>query len=258
MNGLHLLVSFQFDWLSIVLLAIFIGFPLIRGLIKGTSFMFFRFIAGTLILVAAFFLAKPVAGWLSTTPIAGFVQNPIYDFLVSKSEYAAQPSPGKEALAAFLSQNNYEAVTAMGVPAPFAPNVTDYVVGVVPEAASDIAIGTYVAQAITALSLSIASFVVIWLILTIIKTIIAKIFDRRREERGVKFLSRLGGMIIGIAIGAVNLLSIFYAVSMLTGIPVIYNFLNAAWFLEDPEVLTIGKWLYESNFFQHIAKYFFL
>ena len=146
----------------------------------------------------------------------------------------------------------------MGVPAPFAPNVTDYVVGVVPEAASDITVGTYVAQAITALSLSIASFVVIWLILTIIKTIIAKIFDRRREERGVKFLSRLGGMIIGIAIGAVNLLSIFYAVSMLTGIPVIYNFLNAAWFLEDPEVLTIGKWLYESNFFQHIAKYFFL
>ncbi|MBP5216979.1 MAG: CvpA family protein [Bacilli bacterium] len=257
MNLLNLFdATFQFDWLSLVLIGVLVLIPALRGLIKGGAFMFFRFIAGALILVAAYFLAKPLAGLLANMGLGGVIREPILGFLVSKSDLAAQASPGKETVQAILSANNYKAVTDMGVPGLFAKSVADYVVGVIPVEASEITIGYYIADALAILALSVIAFIAIWLILTIISGIIHHAIEKRHEEKGIPGISRLIGMLIGLAIGAVAIVTAFYVVTLLTAIPVVKDFINGVWQLENPDVMTIGKWLYEANFFQYLSGYF--
>ena len=69
--------TFQFDWLSLVLIGLLIVIPMIQGLVKGMGHMFIRVFAGALILLAAFFLAKPLAAMLNGTPLGGWIHTPI-------------------------------------------------------------------------------------------------------------------------------------------------------------------------------------
>ena len=257
MNYLNLLdATFQFDWLSLVLIGVIVLIPTLQGLIKGGAFMFFRFIAGALVLLAAYFLAKPVAGLLGSMGLGGTIREPILSFLVSKSDLAAQASPGKEMVAAVLSADNYKAVTDMGVPGLFAKSVADYVIGVIPVEASEITIGYYVADALSILALSVIAFLSVWITLTIVCGIIHHIIEKRHEEKGVPGFSRLIGVVIGLAIGDIAVITAFYVITLLTAIPAVKDFINGIWFLEDPNVMTIGKWLYEANFFQYLSGYF--
>ena len=248
--------TFQFDWLSLVLIGLLIVIPMIQGLVKGMGHMFIRVFAGALILLAAFFLAKPLAAMLNGTPLGGWIHTPILDFLTSKSDFASQANPGKEIARMAIENNNYEAIRSMRVPAPFAPLVGNYVINLLPETASEITIGAYVADALTILVLSVASFIAVWLILTIVKMIIAHIIDKRREKNGLRPGSRFFGMLIGLLAGAINLVTVFYVLSLTTAIPFMQNFLNAVWHLDDPAVITIGKWVFENEFFKMISAYF--
>ena len=257
MNTLFLFDAvFQFDWLSLVLVLVLTAIPVLEGSIKGASHMFFRFIAGVLVILIAYYLAKPVAVLLDATGLGGVFQGSIYDFLASKSELASTSSPGKETLEAVLSANNYKALTDMHVPSPFAKMVADYVVGVVPEEATETAIGTYVAMALTTMALSIIGFLIVWLILTIVFAIVHAIIKKRQEKKGIRGFSRFIGILIGVVVGVVNIAVAFYAVSLLSAIPVIQDFLNEVWGLDNPDVITIGKTLYEANLFQYLTGYF--
>ncbi len=257
MNALKILdAAFKFDWLSLVLVGVFVLIPVLQGLIKGGAHMFFTFIAGVLILLAAYFLAKPLASLLGGMGLGNAIREPILSFLTSKSDVASMASPGKEMVETMLSANDYQAVKDMGVPFFFAKMVADYVVGVVPVEASEITIGYYVADALSIVALSVIAFLAVWLILTIVCAIIRHAIAKRQEEKGVSGLSRLIGMLIGLVIGAVSIVTVFYVVTLLTAFPAIRDFVAGIWGLDDPAVMTIGKWLYEANFFQYLTGYF--
>lgn len=234
-----------FDWISIIFLAIIV-IGLIIGAYRGFLLTLLSIAGIAVSFLLAFFLAEPIAnaiagtglgdsmitsidGWLCGNETVG----PIFQMVLNKSQASAQLET---------------ALTEAGLPTAIIPTVIDQILPLIPEVSMDVRLGLYVAQGITKISLIAISFIVIFLVSTLIFSIL-KIFARKlNKAKGIGWINRVLGAVFSLAISFVVINLVCYSFTFLTGIPAANDFLVGQLRLNDPTMWSIGKMLYEENF----------
>lgn len=248
-------MEFQFEAYSLIFVIIVLSYMFL-GFKKGFGYAILYMIAPIFTFFVAIIFAQPLAKLLlDVTPFGDMISQRIYDFLMGMSSYFTEKNPGRELLTTVLTSGNFEAVINMGIPSFVAPIVTALILASVPEAASDVMIGQYVADGATFVVYYVVSIVLLSLVLSvilgIIRTINAKKKKRARKEGFAKkptIVSRLIGMVFGAGVGFFSVCIIGYLLDLLfMHDPALNNFLDAVWQVNDPTVMTIGKWIILNN-----------
>lgn len=248
-------MEFQFEAVSLIYVVIILLYAFI-GLRKGFGYMFLNLAAPILILFVALILAQPLANYLiDSTPLGDMIYKPIFERLIGMSPYFKEENPGRELLASVLSSGDFEAILQMGIPSYIAPILTAMILASVPVAATTKMIGEYVCQGATFAILYVASAVVLNVIFGIILRIVKRIIAKKKRKAKMEgfevkpnFLSRLVGMALGVGASALSIFFIAYVIELLfSPDPQLRLFLNTVWYLDDPSVMTIGKWIILNN-----------
>lgn len=248
-------MEFQFEALSIIFIVIILLYAFL-GLKKGVGYMLLYLGAPIIILFASIIFAQPLARTLAgTSSVHDFIYKPIYERLIGLSTYFKEENPGRELLASVLTSGNYEAVLGMGVPDYLAPIVTALILASIPVQATTKMIGEYVCEGATFAILYIVSAVILYVIFSIVLRIIKSInAKKKRKAKKEGFdvkpnvLSRIVGLALGVGVSALSIFFIAYVLELLF-MPneQLRLFLNTTWHLDDPNIMTIGKWIMTNN-----------
>ena len=99
-----------------------------------------------------------------------------------------------------------------------------------------------------ALAIAIVVFIVVSIILSIILGAIKRAVRKRQKVKKPGVLSRIFGLVLGSVMGVIMMLVTVWIIKLLGSIDFFKNFLNDVWALNDDSVLTIGEYLYKTDY----------
>ncbi len=248
-------MSFQFDVLSI-LFAIIAILYMFMGLRKGFIYMFLYMVFPIIMVVLSLIIAQPLGRFIGeVTPLGSMFSEPFIKTISGLSNYFVEPNPGRDILATVISSNNYEVIAGMGIPLFIAPIMAAMILSTVPVAPSDVEIGKYVGEGAANAIIFLIAAVIVYVILSLILRILKKMVIRKKKKaakEGFKlkpnFLSRIIGMGLGLFVSLVSVFIISYALELLfLPDPQLNAFLNSFLFLDNPEKMTVGKFIILNN-----------
>lgn len=249
------MMTFQFDWFSIVF-AIILVFYVILGIAKGFGHMFLNFVLAVIFFVASLVLAS-LFGQIIGNAIGlnSLLGTPIQSFLDGMSEVFQINNPGRELVAQAISSNDYSALTNLQIPAFLGPLFLALVLPNIPTYATETPISQYITESFVSAIAVLATFVVIYMALSVIHEIIkARIRKKQRKARkeGIykkpNFVSRILGAVLGFVVAAVTIYFILWIFKvLLMQVEQIRALFTNFWALDNSNVMTIGKFLYTNN-----------
>lgn len=232
--------SIFFDKITIIFLILLVAFIVI-GIVRGFLFSLLS-LAGFLIAVAcAFLLSKPVGDALTGSSIGTSMQGNIYDWILTKSSYAAYPlsqEMAKEVLPEMLNQ--------IGIPNFLNSFIISLILPYIPVTSSE-PIGQYIAFGVTNIALVVISFLVLLIIFSIIMLFLKRFAKGVNKIPVIGGLNRILGAVFGLAMGVVFLTVVSYGLNFVALIPGANEWLVSELRLTDSSSWSFAKMLYEQN-----------
>ncbi|MFA6796487.1 MAG: CvpA family protein [Bacilli bacterium] len=233
-----------FDWISIVYIVI-----LVLGLIIGAKKGFFQMMLSLLgvifCFVAAYFLAAPVASWAkSTFEWDDTLINSIYDWFLSKSSAASQVLNRSDAELAMPTL-----VGALGVPGVFQSYVSSFALSSIPEAGATLPVGIYIAEGLSNIAFTVASFLAVFIAAAIVLAILKHFAKELTKHNLIGSLDKFVGAAIGLVIAASVVVLVSYGLTFLSVIGSASTYITNTLRLEDDSYWSFAKVIYENNFF---------
>ena len=241
------------DWLSIVLLVI-VGLFAIGGIARGAAKTFLNNFGGIINLVLSIVVATLLCNMLAQMDFASSIRNPIHDWFLGlggeEVRAVMNESHSRDDVLLLLTNNGYE-IIAKVIPSFLNflyPFITAFLASCVPEVPTEASVADNIASGITALIFAIVIFVIMEIILSIILGAISKAVRKRHKVKKPGFFSRFFGFFIGGAVGVIMSIIVVWIFSFLGGVQFFKDFLTNVWALDNDEVLTIGEYLYKTNY----------
>ena len=229
-----------FDKITIIFLILLVAFIVI-GIVRGFLFSLLS-LAGFLIAVAcAFLLSKPVGDALTNSSIGTSMQGSIYDWILTKSNYAAYPLSqelAKEMLPEMLNE--------IGIPNFLNSFIISLILPYIPEVATE-PIGQYIAHGVTNIALVVISFLVLLIVFSIVLLFLKHFAKGVNKIPVVGLVNRLLGAVFGLAMGVVFLIVVSYGLNFVALIPGANEWLVSELRLTDSSSWSFAKMLYEQN-----------
>lgn len=245
--------SLTIDWLSIVLIAIVALFA-IGGIARGAAKTFLNNFGGIINLVLSVVVATLLCNLLAEMDFASSIRSPIHDWFVNLGgedfkSVMDQPHSRDEVI--LILTNNSYGILAQTIPSFLSflyPFITAFLASCVPEVPTEASVADNIACGVTALIFAIVIFIIMEIILSIILGAISKAVRKRHKVKKPGFFSRFIGFFIGGAVGVIMSIIVVWIFSFLGGVPFFKDFLTNVWALDNDEVLTIGEYLYKTNY----------
>ena len=232
--------SIFFDKITIIFLILLVAFIVI-GIVRGFLFSLLS-LAGFLIAVAcAFLLSKPIGDALTNSSIGTSMQGSIYDWILTKSNYAAYPLSqelAKEMLPEMLNE--------IGIPNFLNSFIISLILPYIPEVATE-PIGQYIAHGVTNIALVVISFLVLLIVFSIVLLFLKHFAKGVNKIPVVGLVNRLLGAVFGLAMGVVFLIVVSYGLNFVALIPGANEWLVSELRLTDSSSWSFAKMLYEQN-----------
>ena len=232
--------SIFFDKITIIFLILLVAFIVI-GIVRGFLFSLLS-LAGFLIAVAcAFLLSKPVGDALTNSSIGTSMQGSIYDWILTKSNYAAYPL--SQELAEDLLP---EMLNEIGIPNFLNSFIISLILPYIPEVATE-PIGQYIAHGVANIALVVISFLVLLIVFSIVLLFLKRFAKGVNKIPVVGLVNRLLGAVFGLAMGVVFLIVVSYGLNFVALIPGANEWLVSELRLTDSSSWSFAKMLYEQN-----------
>ena len=232
--------SIFFDKITIIFLILLAAFIVI-GIVRGFLFSLLS-LAGFLIAVAcAFLLSKPVGDALTNSSIGTSMQGSIYDWILTKSNYAAYPL--SQELAEDLLP---EMLNEIGIPNFLNSFIITLILPYIPEVATE-PIGQYIAHGVVNIALVVISFLVLLIVFSIALLFLKRFAKGVNKIPVVGLVNRLLGAVFGLAMGVVFLIVVSYGLNFVALIPGANEWLVSELRLTDSSSWSFAKMLYEQN-----------
>ena len=241
------------DWLSIVLIAIVV-LCAISGIASGAAKSFWNNFGGILATLISFIVAAALCNMLAEMEFTASLKEPIHNFVagLGGDEGAAlMNSPHSRMEVAFVITNNQYQILATKIPGFLSftyPFIAAFIISCIPEVPAEATVADCLTNGITALIFAIIIFIIMSIILSIILGAIKKHIRKRHKVKKPGAISRLFGFFIGSAVGVVWAIIVVWIFSFRAGVPFFKDFLTEIWALNNDEVLTIGEYLYKTNY----------
>ena len=193
-----------FDTLSIIYLVVLAVFILI-GLFQGFIKSFLGFLKVIVSSVAAALLSKPIADFMKDKPFILSWQNKLETTLTNKAEIFATT---------YNSEHFDEAFSKLNLPDVIKDLLLKIVNYLIPEMTETF--GSVIARSVIYYSLIVISFVIIYILIRLLFSLIIHIFNKSAEKHApVKAINKILGMamylVIGLLIiGGVNYIFTFF------------------------------------------------
>ncbi len=232
--------SIFFDKITIIFLILLVAFIVI-GIVRGFLFSLLS-LAGFLIAVAcAFLLSKPIGDALTNSSIGTSMQGSIYDWILTKSNYAAYPL--SQELAEDLLP---EMLKEIGIPNFLNSFIITLILPYIPEVATE-PIGQYIAHGVANIALVVISFLVLLIVFSIALLFLKRFAKGVNKIPVVGLVNRLLGAVFGLAMGVVFLIVVSYGLNFVALIPGANEWLVSELRLTDSSSWSFAKMLYEQN-----------
>lgn len=237
--------SIKFDYVSIVIIVILV-IGLIYGIFKGflkTALSIVVYIGS---IVIAVFVTSPLANWFKTLPMNDSIYNGVFNWLNTGHE---------EAFAMNLTMENKdtvipEALKAFGLPEALSSIINPFI-GNIPS--DGIQVGEFISSTITNYILMAIAFVVVWFVSFIILLIVKMLIKKALKVKAINVIDKLLGVVTGLGLSICVCLIISYGLACVINLNEnVYNYFKDVMYLEDDNVYTISKMLYENNFLQQL------
>lgn len=229
-----------FDKITIIFLILLAAFIVI-GIVRGFLFSLLS-LAGFLIAVAcAFLLSKPVGDALTNSSIGTSMQGSIYDWILTKSNYAAYPL--SQELAEDLLP---EMLNEIGIPNFLNSFIISLILPYIPEVATE-PIGQYIAHGVANIALVVISFLVLLIVFSLALLFLKRFAKGVNKIPVVGLVNRLLGAVFGLAMGVVFLTVVSYGLNFVALIPGANEWLVSELRLTDSSSWSFAKMLYEQN-----------
>lgn len=274
--------SFQFDWISIIYLVIFL-LEIIWGIRKGFLHSLLSLVGFIAVFFLAYFLSKPIGVALQNVEGWGdAIRDPINESLINKGNehlvstgsniydvliYAKYGSfnvmewvISKNDLTATIPGTETTVLQYMldtsGIPSFLHEFVGNFVLNALPESEATQPLAYYVAASITSLVFIAIAFAIVFVVGLLLLLILKHFAKKLNHVKILGPINRLLGAVLGCFIG-------FFFVSLASAILVslsandnVYNMLENTLYLSDDSVYTIGKMFYNNNFFEMLMGYY--
>ena len=240
--------EFTIDWLSIVLIAIVVIFA-IDGLIKGTAKTFLNKFGGIITFIISFIIAAALCNVLANLDFSDSIKQPISNFFLDLGgeDIMGQPHSRQEVVLA-LSNNGYSILTSKFIPEFLCPVIVAFLGSCVPETAGELTVAECFGNGVTALIFGIVVFIIAMIILSIILGSIKKAVHKAQKVKKPGVLSRIFGLLLGTVMGLIMMVVTVWIIKLLGSIEFFKNFLDSIWALNDDSKLTLGEFLYKTDY----------
>ena len=239
--------AFQFDVVSIILLVGFIAFVVI-GAIQGFFKVLIDLGSSILSAIVSMFLAKPVGMFIYNTGCFTKVIDKCTAFLISKHSMFESVS---------TSENKHELIEKgldhFNVPSALSGVLSSIGEKIMPETNGE-TIAIFLSKTLFVVASIIIAGLLMFALINII-VFIFKLFIKKLDE--IKFVRKLNhslGALIGAVNGCIFVLAGLVILSLLLLIPPLHEPIGNLIALNNDEVFTIGKWLYELDIIGWILK----
>ena len=232
--------SIFFDKITIIFLILLVAFIVI-GIVRGFLFSLLSLAGFLIAVVCAFLLSKPVGDALTNSSIGTSMQGSIYDWILTKSNYAAYPLSqelAKEMLPEMLNE--------IGIPNFLNSFIISLILPYIPEVATE-PIGQYIAHGVANIALVVISFLVLLIVFSIVLLFLKHFAKGVNKIPVVGLVNRLLGAVFGLAMGVVFLIVVSYGLNFVALIPGANEWLVSELRLTDSSSWSFAKMLYEQN-----------
>lgn len=232
--------SIFFDKITIIFLILLVAFIVI-GIVRGFLFSLLSLVGFLIAVVCAFLLSKPVGDALTNSSIGTSMQGSIYDWILTKSNYAAYPLSqelAKEMLPEMLNE--------IGIPNFLNSFIISLILPYIPEVATE-PIGQYIAHGVANIALVVISFLVLLIVFSIVLLFLKRFAKGVNKIPVVGLVNRLLGAVFGLAMGVVFLIVVSYGLNFVALIPGANEWLVSELRLTDSSSWSFAKMLYEQN-----------
>lgn len=241
------------DWLSIVLIAI-VAICAITGIAKGAAKSFWDNFGGILVALISFVVATMLCNMLAEMEFTASLKGPIHSFVAGlggEEGAALMDMPHSRTEVTFVITSNQYQILSTKIPSFLSftyPFIAAFILSCIPEVPTEATVADNITNGIVALIFAIAIFIIVSIILSIILNAIKKNIRKRHKIKKPGAISRLFGFFIGAAVGVVWAIIVVWIFSFLAGIDFFKGFLTEVWALNDDDKLTIGEYLYKTNY----------
>ena len=231
----------KLDIISLIFLIIILV-SIISGFKKGFFKIVIRLIKGILSLVLAFIFAKPIANILMETPVGLFIQEHLNDAFVAQGGIFTLTITEANKAEVF----NY-GLAELNIPSFLSNILVNYLDELVVLNGS-VNVAEALSNSLTFYILVAIGFILVYIVVLIICSILNKILKNLAKLPIINPLNRLAGALLNGVIGLISVCLILYLITLI--LPFSSEF--SVWFsetimLNDPEVFTLSKFLYENN-----------
>lgn len=274
--------SFQFDWISIIYIVIFL-FAVIRGIHKGFLYSLLSLVGLIVVFFLAYLLSKPLGVYLQN--IEGWgdaIRNPINESLVAKGNENLV-STGNDIYDAaiylkygslnvmqwVISKNDLTAVipgtettvlqymlNVSGIPSFLHEFVGDFVLNALPESGATQPLAYYLAVSVTSLVFIAIAFAAVFVVGLLLLLILKHFAKKLNHAKVVGPINRILGGVLGCVIGVFYVALISAALVSISSNSNVYDMLEKTLHLSDDSIYTIGKMFYNNNFFEFFMGYY--
>lgn len=248
--GLNLLgnISFQFDYISIIILVLGLIF-IIKGIIDGFFKSIISIFGGIISLVVAILLAKPLGNLLFDTSLGTNLTNSINDSLVNLNPEAFNtPIPVEH-----QEETISGIITSLHIPGFLNGLLTKFTLSLITvetEGALGILIGQSLAHYILYFIAGLIVFIAFKIIFFILKILTRKI---NKVPFFGKF-NRIAGGILGLVNAFIFVTIVMYGISLLMTITPVNDYFTNLLSLDDSQVYSVAKWFLNNNLIQKIVE----
>lgn len=227
------------DWIIVGIMVLF----LIVGLAKGFVKQIMSFAKGLLAIIIDIFLVNPVASLLSKTKLFDIFNGKVNPFIIEKFPEAASIDTSMITTQEQLDQAFTEAGLSKIVSKIAGAILKVETIGESPTLADA------VSYAVVLLILKIIAFIVLFIVILITLKILVKVLESIVDK---SMLAKVFDKILGFGLGAIKGALLVCVTFLLIGliarfVDQVGEFFSAKLFLEDDSIMTIGKYIYQTN-----------
>lgn len=231
----------KLDIISLIFLIIILC-SIIAGFKKGFFKIVIKLIKGILSLILAIIFAKPIANILMETPVGTFIQGHLNDAFVAQGGIFTLTITEANKAEVF----NY-GLTELNIPSFMSNLLVNYLDELVVLNGS-VNVAEALSNSLTFYILVAVAFIIVYIVVLLLCAILNKILKNIAELPIIKPFNRLAGALLNGVIGVFSVCIILYLITLI--LPFSSEF--SLWFsetimLDDPEVFTLSKFLYENN-----------
>lgn len=234
-------LTYVFDWFTLAY-AIILLISILLGIKNGFMKTLINALGGIIVVVLAFLLAKPIGNLLYRDLNWGAALcGKCTSWIASKGpdmETAIAVSEAETALTTGLSNAKLPVIlipTIIKLALPFVPAEGTFTVASV--------LGNAMANYI----FIVAAFIVLVIVLTIVLIIVKHLLKALTEIKLINVIDRILGAVGGLVVGIVIICTISYGASLLISIPQCTDAITGLLFLNDDNVWTFSKAVYNYN-----------